>query len=280
VNAIQLTSLSQGAQDIFGGHTATIVAALAVAALAASAQAGPTSSFADFPGGVYVDIAFGGSTFPQQDFDFGAGHIVTATHNPAGMSCPDNIGSHGENITHPNDPLVDPGDSQGRFVVNSNLCPNQSITLDFSEPVLAAGITFKHYACGFAQQGDRTIEVYDGPGGTGNLIGTVSTEGYAIPCFSIWLDFVGVVSDQADIQSLVIVSDSEDTLITGIAASPGAPAPCPADLDGDGGVGVSDFLELLAAWGPNPGHPADLDGDGTVGVTDFLQLLADWGSCS
>jgi hypothetical protein len=54
---------------------------------------------------------------------------------------------------------------------------------------------------------------------------------------------------------------------------------CPADLDGDGQVGVTDFLALLAEWGPNPGHPADLDGDGQVGVTDFLALLAAWGPC-
>jgi hypothetical protein len=32
-------------------------------------------------------------------------------------------------------------------------------------------------------------------------------------------------------------------------------------------------------WGPNPGDPADFDGDGVVGVTDFLQLLAHWGPC-
>jgi len=55
--------------------------------------------------------------------------------------------------------------------------------------------------------------------------------------------------------------------------------PCPADLDGDGAVGINDFLELLAAWGPNSGHPADLDGDGIVGINDFLDLLAAWGPC-
>ncbi len=54
---------------------------------------------------------------------------------------------------------------------------------------------------------------------------------------------------------------------------------CPADIDGDGTVGINDFLGLLAAWGPNPGHPADLDGDGDVGINDFLALLANWGPC-
>ena len=54
---------------------------------------------------------------------------------------------------------------------------------------------------------------------------------------------------------------------------------CAADLDGDGTVGINDFLILLAAWGPNPGHPADLDGDGTVGINDFLSLLEQWGAC-
>ena len=53
------------------------------------------------------------------------------------------------------------------------------------------------------------------------------------------------------------------------------------DLDGDGTVGITDFLALLAAWGPCPAPPdpcpADLDGDGAVGVTDFLILLANWG---
>ncbi|MHC4970543.1 MAG: dockerin type I domain-containing protein [Planctomycetota bacterium] len=53
------------------------------------------------------------------------------------------------------------------------------------------------------------------------------------------------------------------------------------DLDGDGAVGVTDFLLLLAAWGPCPDPPepcpADLDGDGIVSVIDFLILLAHWG---
>ena len=56
-------------------------------------------------------------------------------------------------------------------------------------------------------------------------------------------------------------------------------AGCVGDIDGDGLVGINDFLELLAAWGPNPGHPADFDGDNIVGINDFLTLLAAWGPC-
>ncbi len=51
---------------------------------------------------------------------------------------------------------------------------------------------------------------------------------------------------------------------------------CP-NISGDCGVGISDFLDLLGAWGPNPGHPADLDGDGNVGVTDLWLVLGAWG---
>jgi subtilisin family serine protease len=57
-----------------------------------------------------------------------------------------------------------------------------------------------------------------------------------------------------------------------------AAATCP-DINGDDQVDVQDFLDLLAAWGPNPGHAADLDGNGVVGVQDFLLLLAGWGPC-
>ena len=54
---------------------------------------------------------------------------------------------------------------------------------------------------------------------------------------------------------------------------------CVGDIDCDGFVGITDFLDLLAAWGPQPNHPADLDGDGVVGIVDFLMLLGNWGPC-
>ncbi len=55
--------------------------------------------------------------------------------------------------------------------------------------------------------------------------------------------------------------------------------PCHADLEGDGTVGIVDFLDLLAAWGTDPGGPPDFDGDGNVGILDLLALLANWGDC-
>ena len=55
--------------------------------------------------------------------------------------------------------------------------------------------------------------------------------------------------------------------------------PCPWDLDGDGSTGINDFLDLLAAWGTDPGGPPDFDGSGDVGINDFLALLANWGPC-
>ncbi|MHC5007506.1 MAG: hypothetical protein ACYTGF_09140, partial [Planctomycetota bacterium] len=61
-------------------------------------------------------------------------------------------------------------------------------------------------------------------------------------------------------------------------APPGRP-PKSNDLSADDIVGVTDFLDLLAVWGTDPGGPPDFDGDGNVGVMDFLELLAAWGPC-
>ena len=267
---------------MFRHHFNTPFALVTIASIAVASHGAATTNFADLPDGVYVDIGLGNPVGPFGPFEFelAADHIVTATLVADAMSCPDNIGSHGEIITEPNDPLIDPGDSQGRFVVNSDTCPNQSITLDFSEPVPAVGVTIKHYSCGFLQQGNRTIQAFDAPGGTGNLIGSASTVGFAFPCFAIWLDFIGVVSDQPDIQSLVILADSDETLITGIAASPGpAVVSCPADTNGDNEVNVLDLLDLLGHWGACDECPQDLNNNGAVDVADLLALLGQWGPC-
>jgi hypothetical protein len=67
--------------------------------------------------------------------------------------------------------------------------------------------------------------------------------------------------------------------VLGAAVDMGAYEFCRHDLDGDGTVAVGDFLVLLSAWGPNPGHEADFDDSGRVNVNDVLILLARWGPC-
>ena len=68
-------------------------------------------------------------------------------------------------------------------------------------------------------------------------------------------------------------------LAVGAAPAATPDCPCPWDLDGDGAAGITDFLEIIAVWGTDPGGPPDFDGDGNVGVMDFLELLAAWGPC-
>ena len=54
---------------------------------------------------------------------------------------------------------------------------------------------------------------------------------------------------------------------------------CPADFDDSGDVGISDLLDLLAAWGTD-GTGADLaDPTDVVDIADLLALLAAWGPC-
>jgi CxxC motif-containing protein (DUF1111 family) len=58
---------------------------------------------------------------------------------------------------------------------------------------------------------------------------------------------------------------------------------CLGDTDGDGEVGVVEFMDLIATWGPCPDLPGpcplDLDTDHVVSITDFLLLLSLWGPC-
>jgi hypothetical protein len=55
---------------------------------------------------------------------------------------------------------------------------------------------------------------------------------------------------------------------------------CPGDLDGDGGVGISDLIQVILAWGPcGELCPADVDLNGVVDVRDLLEVLQGWGPC-
>lgn len=135
---------------------------------------------------------------------------------------------------------------------------NDFIQLEFSASMAYIAVDYA---------GDVQIDMYSdgvligsamfGAGGIGNFGGLISTE----------------LFDSAILFDPVLKDVFLDDLHFG-------PQVCPGDVDGDGIVGITDFLDLLFAWGPNPGHPADLDGDDVVGIIDFLDLIANWGPCS
>ncbi|MEE9129903.1 MAG: FG-GAP repeat protein [Phycisphaerales bacterium] len=55
--------------------------------------------------------------------------------------------------------------------------------------------------------------------------------------------------------------------------------PCPWDLDGDGAVAIDDLIDLLNAWGTDPGGPPDFNDDGDVDSSDLDDLVDNWGLC-
>ncbi len=83
------------------------------------------------------------------------------------------------------------------------------------------------------------------------------------------------IDNDADLD-LVLIDELEDVVILQLNDG----TRIPGDLDGDGAVGINDFLDLLAAWGPCPSCPpfctGDVNFDCEVGINDFLTLLANW----
>ncbi len=174
-----------------------------------------------------------------------------------------------------------------RAVGNTNIVSDWNCIADFA--ILASGIV---------SVGPNTIyadPLLVDPNGADNLPGTEDDDlrlSAGSPCVDAASD-EAVPDDVADLdgdgdsgEALPLDADGNDR-VAGAAVDIGAyefgsgpPPACPADLDGDGEVGITDFLDLLKAWGTNPFGPPDLDGDGTVGVTDFLALLQGWGPCS
>ncbi len=132
------------------------------------------------------------------------------------------------------------------------------------------------------------VEISDDGGMTWNPLETIGPEGPGTT--GGWIHVSWLVADLEDVEntaSMQIRFDAEDTgndsvLEAGVdgvrVGTLVCDVPC-LDITGDGIVDTLDFLDLLAAWGPNPGHPADFDGNGVVDTVDFLALLSAWGPC-
>jgi hypothetical protein len=128
-----------------------------------------------------------------------------------------------------------------------------------------------------------TIEVSDDGGDSWVLVESVSDTGGSWETAEFLVGDYVTVSSQLRVRFGVCDCPNDSVTEAGIddfeVVALCSNAPCPWDLGGDGNVGINDFLALLGAWGPNPGHPADFDGDDVVGILDFLALLGSWGPC-
>ena len=94
--------------------------------------------------------------------------------------------------------------------------------------------------------------------------------------YNFWFDADTPPADTTVTLGLFKPGDPDS--MTGSTVGPLVPR-IPGDVNGDGVVGITDFLALLAAWGPCADCddcPADFDGDCAVGITDLLILLANW----
>lgn len=155
----------------------------------------------------------------------------------------------------------------------------------FETSVIAMGIATPHTAVSFGG-GSGLLDVFK----------------YEVTLPSVWLTadsifWISIVEDTPDLVWFWAPSANVGGLTTArrfTDASPwrdtgGRPpavsllgeVSCLGDVPGVtvGTVDVSDLLDLLGGWGPNPGHPADFNGDDLVNVTDLLTLLGAWGQC-
>ena len=148
---------------------------------------------------------------------------------------------------YPNGTEDDPGNGEGFFSYD----PWPAAIVDFSDPIAGFGVSFMHSGPStdparhtFSEP--ATITVYDGPNGTGNVLGTVSSSGYQGVCNTAcvpppYQDFVAIWSSDLDIQSAVLsgTSSIHEFAVDGIAIS-FTPIPLPSAfyLFGSGLLGL------------------------------------------
>lgn len=108
----------------------------------------------------------------------------------------------GQFVGYPGGTADNPGDGSGIAFAT------QTYIVDFNSPLAAFGVTFHHSPTDNAMDFPAILRVYDGAGGTGQLLGSMISSG--------WLglsggntDFVGLWSDSLNIRSAVMVGTSE-----------------------------------------------------------------------
>ncbi|MBX3365153.1 MAG: hypothetical protein KF866_10335 [Phycisphaeraceae bacterium] len=278
--------------------------------LQAASMASPpstTTSFSEMPGAVFVDLVSPSSSAPLGPFLIDVGGVavtVTSSYSIDGSS-PFYMGWFDFStwsLRVPNDPAIDPGSWDG-YYQSINHVTAGNVVLDFDPPIRGFGMTvMQEWANGNGSEAD-TLSAFDAPGGTGNLIGSITTRPRPEVRFWCELDFVGILSgDGPAIHSVTIAAGPPGEIgrlyLDGIAllGAGGAP-PCPADLSGssdpndpaygqpDGAADSADFFYYLDQFAAGNLAVADLTGsadpndptygvpDGTIDATDFFYFL-------
>lgn len=102
-----------------------------------------------------------------------------------------------------------PGSGDGFLAFNHDAFVVAPLTLNFSTPVAAFGVSFMHMAPSIENgvfSSPAVLKVFDGPNGTGNLLGTVTSSGF-VPTTTGTLgehSFVAVLSSARNIRSAVL----------------------------------------------------------------------------
>ena len=156
-------------------------------------------------------------------------------------------------------------------------------------PVISYWRWFSNTAGSSPLQDIFVVEVSDDSGDTWTELETVGPTGPEVD--GGWFKKEFLVGDFVDLTNRFVIrfiasdTDPQSVVEAGVDGVQLSRLDCgaavPGDLDGDGIVGITDFLILLAEWGPcaDPCPPAclgDLDGSCSVDVNDFLILLANW----
>ncbi|MHC4305816.1 MAG: trypsin-like serine peptidase [Planctomycetota bacterium] len=156
-------------------------------------------------------------------------------------------------------------------------------------PVISYWRWFSNTAGSSPLQDIFVVEVSDDGGATWWNLETVGPTGPEVD--GGWFEKEFLVDDFVDLTDRFVIrfiaSDTDpqsvvEAAVDGVRLSKlDCGTTPPGDLDGDGIVGITDFLILLAEWGPcpDPCPPAclgDLDESCSVDLNDFLILLANW----
>jgi hypothetical protein len=98
------------------------------------------------------------------------------------------------------------------------------------------------------------------------------------------INFIGLVIESSDrggvgieeaFQFEIATTGVYQLRVSGIGCEP-----VTGDVNGDCSVSFADILEVIGAWGPNPGHPADVNDDDVVNFADILVIVGAWGTAT